>query len=170
MISPTPHSSSSALASTKLGTCRGRSRRGVRRATCRVSWRPRRSWSCGGWRRSSWWPPTAPRLCRCAAPASTPAAQPSRATDTYPLPLSFSACVQQWGDYIGAASPGVTFLSDYKGELSLALGALKEDAVFDRTSRFTLLVDDGEISGVFVPEDGDASSTYAPAVLAQLKA
>mmetsp|Transcript_19349 Transcript_19349/g.38501 ORF Transcript_19349/g.38501 Transcript_19349/m.38501 type:complete len:195 (+) Transcript_19349:232-816(+) len=78
--------------------------------------------------------------------------------------------MQQWGDYIGAASAGVTFLSDYKGELSLALGALKEDAVFDRTSRFTLLVDDGEISGVFVPEDGDASTTYAPAVLAQLKA
>eukprot|EP00588_Corethron_pennatum_P008515 CAMPEP_0194266132 /NCGR_PEP_ID=MMETSP0169-20130528/1140_1 /TAXON_ID=218684 /ORGANISM="Corethron pennatum, Strain L29A3" /LENGTH=193 /DNA_ID=CAMNT_0039006745 /DNA_START=88 /DNA_END=669 /DNA_ORIENTATION=+ len=78
--------------------------------------------------------------------------------------------MQQWGEYIGAQQAGVTFLSDYKGELALSLGALQEDAVFDRTSRFTLLVDDGEIAGVFVPEDGDASTTYAPAVLAQLKA
>eukprot|EP00587_Corethron_hystrix_P010966 CAMPEP_0113308292 /NCGR_PEP_ID=MMETSP0010_2-20120614/6788_1 /TAXON_ID=216773 ORGANISM="Corethron hystrix, Strain 308" /NCGR_SAMPLE_ID=MMETSP0010_2 /ASSEMBLY_ACC=CAM_ASM_000155 /LENGTH=203 /DNA_ID=CAMNT_0000163303 /DNA_START=71 /DNA_END=682 /DNA_ORIENTATION=- /assembly_acc=CAM_ASM_000155 len=75
----------------------------------------------------------------------------------------------QWSEYIGGTSAGIKFLSDYKGDLSSSLGALMPDDVFDRMKRFTIIVDDNQIEQVFLADE-DPADTYAPNVLATLKA
>lgn len=104
--------------------------------------------------------------------------------DAYTMEVSKKACLvmlrenlfliwrllapaQAWGRTSGGSAAGIRFLADDTGDLTRALGLVKETPVGIRTSRFSLIANKGVVEQYFNAAK-DASDTYAPNVLAAL--
>ena len=75
--------------------------------------------------------------------------------------------MEAWGRTSGGAEAGIRFLADDSGALTRALGLVMETPVGIRTKRFSLIVDDNQITHYFSSAKA-SSDTWAPNVLAKL--
>ena len=75
--------------------------------------------------------------------------------------------MEAWGRTSGGTDAGIRFLADSNGELTKALGLVKETPVGIRTTRFSLISDDNKVTHYFSSEK-ESSDTWAPAVLSAL--
>jgi len=75
--------------------------------------------------------------------------------------------MEAWGRTSGGSDAGIRFLADSNGELTRALGLVKETPVGIRTKRFSLIADNCVVTHYF-SSDKDASDTWAPNVLSRL--
>jgi peroxiredoxin len=78
-----------------------------------------------------------------------------------------SWATEAWGRTSGGADAGIRFLADDSGSLSKALGLVMETPIGIRTKRFSMIVDDGEVTKYFSSAK-QSSDTWAPAVLSAL--
>ena len=74
---------------------------------------------------------------------------------------------QAWGRTSGGADEGIRFLSDDAAELTKAMGLVKETPNGIRTTRFSLIAENGVVTHYFSSAK-QSSDTWAPAVLSAL--
>jgi peroxiredoxin len=86
---------------------------------------------------------------------------------TSQLSVSSFVSVQAWGRTSGGSDAGIRFLSDSNAELTRALGLAKESPMMPRTTRFSLVAEDGVVTQYFSSAE-ESSNTWAPAVLSKL--
>ena len=75
--------------------------------------------------------------------------------------------MEAWGRTSGGAAAGIRFLADDSGALTRALGLVMETPAGIRTKRFSLVVDDNQVTHYFSSAK-ESSDTWAPNVLAKL--
>ena len=75
--------------------------------------------------------------------------------------------MEAWGRTSGGAAAGIRFLADDSGALTQALGLVMETPAGIRTKRFSLVVDDNQVTHYFSSAK-ESSDTWAPNVLAKL--
>jgi len=75
--------------------------------------------------------------------------------------------MEAWGRTSGGSDAGIRFFADDAGKLTEALGLVKETPVGIRTTRFSLIADDGVVTHYFSSAK-ESSDTWAPAVLSAL--
>ncbi|CAB9508236.1 Peroxiredoxin-5, mitochondrial [Seminavis robusta] len=75
--------------------------------------------------------------------------------------------MEAWGRTSGGADAGIVFLADGSAELTKALGLAMESPAMVRTTRFSLIAEDGVVTHYFSSKE-QSSDTWAPAVLSAL--
>ena len=75
--------------------------------------------------------------------------------------------MEAWGRTSGGTDAGIRFLSDDSGDLTKALGLVKQTPVGIRTTRFPLIANDNQVTHYFSSAK-ESSDTWAPNVLSHL--
>lgn len=82
--------------------------------------------------------------------------------------------MEAWGRETGAAGKGVRMLSDKEAKFATALGMASPEPAMTRTKRYTMAIEGGKVTHLFLPVDPatgakDNTFTYAAHVMDQLK-